>query len=136
MVRFKNKKTGKYKLNIIPLINVVFLLLIFFMLTSTAVQQSVEIDLPKAETALDNEVELPRLIIKKNGDLKIDSENVTLASLGEKLQVRMLTGEKRLMIEADRDLEFSRFGEVLDRVREVGIVDFVIATEPLEDSMS
>ncbi len=136
MVRFENKKTTKYKLNIIPLINVVFLLLIFFMLTSTAVQQSVEIDLPKAETAQDNEVELPRLVITKNGDLEIDSEKVTLATLGEKLQARMLTGEKRLMIEADRDLEFSRFGEVLDRVREVGIVDFVIATESLEESMS
>lgn len=136
MIRFENKRTGKHKLNIIPLINVVFLLLIFFMLTSTAVQQNAEIDLPKAETAQDNEVELPRLVITKNGDLKVDSEKVTLASLGEKLQARMMTGEKKLMIEADRDLEFSRFGEVLDRVQEIGIVDFVIATEPFEDSMS
>ncbi|MBT3184689.1 MAG: biopolymer transporter ExbD [Nitrospina sp.] len=136
MIHLKHKKSSKNRLNIIPLINVVFLLLIFFMLTSTAIQQGMEVELPKAETAEDNEVKLTRLTIAKNGDLEIDSEKVTLEMLGERLENKITTREKKLMIEADRDLEFSRFGDVLDRVREVGIVDFVIATEPLENSSS
>ena len=134
MIHFEPRKSSKYKLNIIPLINVVFLLLIFFMLTSTALQQDMKVNLPKAETAKDNEVKLTRLTIAKNGNLEIDSEKVTLETLDEQLKTKMKSGEKKLMIEADRDLEFFRFGDVLDRVREVGVVDFVIATEPLENS--
>jgi biopolymer transport protein ExbD len=136
MISFEHKKRGRLKLNIIPLINVVFLLLIFFMLTSSALQQGMEVELPKAETALDNEVKLTRLSIAKNGDLEIDSEKVSLAMLGDKLERKMTSREKKLMIEADRDLEFFRFWEVLDRVRAVGIVDFVIATEPLDKDQS
>jgi biopolymer transport protein ExbD len=136
MIRFEHKKSGRLKLNIIPLINVVFLLLIFFMLTSSALQQGLEVALPKAETSEDSEVKLTRLTIAKNGDLEIDSEKVTLENLGERLESKMTTREKKLMIEADRDLEFFRFGEILDKVQDVGIVDFVIATEPLENSAS
>jgi biopolymer transport protein ExbD len=136
MIRFEHKKSGRLKLNIIPLINVVFLLLIFFMLTTSALQQSLEVELPKAETAEDNEMKLTRLTIASNGDLEIDSEKVSLEKLGERLESKMATREKKLMIEADRDLEFFRFGEILDRVQEVGIEEFVIATEPLEDSSS
>jgi biopolymer transport protein ExbD len=136
MIRFEHKKNGRVKLNIIPLINVVFLLLIFFMLTSSALQQGLEVMLPKAETAEDNEVKLTRLTIAKNGDLEIDSEKVTLETLGERLESKMATREQKLMIEADRDLEFFHFGDILDRVQEIGIVDFVIATEPLENSSS
>ena len=102
------------------------------MLTSTAIQQEIEVELPKAETAEDNEVKLTRLTIAKNGDLKIDSEKVSLEMLGERLENKMTTKDKKLMIVADRDIEFYRFGDVLDRIQEVGIIDFVIATEPLE----
>jgi biopolymer transport protein ExbD len=136
MIHLHHKKSNKNRLNIIPLINVVFLLLIFFMLTSTAVQQGMKVELPQAETAEDNEVKLTRLTIAKNGDLEIDSAKVSLEMLGERLQEKMANREKKLMIEADRDLEFFQFGDVLDRVQAVGITDFVIATEPLETSSS
>ena len=134
MIRLQHPQRGKSRLNIIPLINVVFLLLIFFMLTSTAIQQAIE--LPKAETAEENDSELIMLTIAMNGDLEIDSEKVTLEMLGTQLQRIMTKGQKKLRIEADRHLEFLRFGDVLDRVREDGIVDFVIATEPMENSSS
>ncbi|MBT5549722.1 MAG: biopolymer transporter ExbD [Nitrospina sp.] len=134
MIRLQHKKSNKNRLNIIPLINVVFLLLIFFMLTSTAVQQGIEVKLPRAETAEDNEVKLIRLTIAKNGDLEIDAEKVSLEMLGDRLEDKMSNREKKLILEADRDLEFFHFGDVLDRVQAVGIIDFVIATEPLETS--
>ena len=104
------------------------------MLTSTAVQQGIEVKLPRAETAEDNEVKLIRLTIAKNGDLEIDAEKVSLEMLGDRLEDKMSNREKKLILEADRDLEFFHFGDVLDRVQAVGIIDFVIATEPLETS--
>lgn len=132
MISFEQKKRNRHKLNIIPLINVVFLLLIFFMLTTSAVQQNAAITLPQAETAEENKDKLTRLTISSNGQLEIDSVKVTMDSLGEQLERIMANREKKLMIEADRNLEYHVFGDVLDRVRELGVVDFVIATDPME----
>ena len=74
------------------------------------------------------------MTIAKNVDLEIVAEKVSLEMLGDRLEDKMSNREKKLILEADRDLEFFHFGDVLDRVQAVGIIDFVIATEPLETS--
>ena len=54
MINFPYREKAPFKLDLIPMINVVFLLLIFFMLTSTTTKQTKKVELPKARKAEKN----------------------------------------------------------------------------------
>ena len=78
MIRFPYKEKAPFKLDLIPMINVVFLLLIFFMLTSTTTLQSKKVELPTAKTAEKNSKQFLIMTIDKNGFLELDGKAMTI----------------------------------------------------------
>jgi len=91
MIQFPYKEKEPFKLDLIPMINVVFLLLIFFMLTSTTpTKQKTKIDLPKVKTAEKNSKQFLVMTIDKNGSMQLDGKAVTFEVLPAHLEKKIV----------------------------------------------
>jgi len=116
---------GLKQIDIAPLIDMVFQLLIFFMLTSSFIMQpGIKVNLPKAVTS--------KIIDKENLVLTISAENVLyledkVITLKE-LKSELKKSKKPILIKADKKAEIGRVVEVWDICRELGIEHLNIAT--------
>ena len=130
MIQFPYKEKEPFKLDLIPMINVVFLLLIFFMLTSTTpTKQKTKIDLPKVKTAEKNRKQFLVMTIDKNGSMQLDGKAVTFEVLPAHLEKKI--SEKKntvISIHADKIIEFELFGKVIELAKQAGAEDFMLAT--------
>ena len=131
-MQFEGRRRSGQMPNLTPLIDIVFLLLVFFMLTSHFVQdQAIEIDLPVAESgeAVDEDQRL-ELVITAEGRFLIDDHFVTPetleAVLREKLSSRK---DKQLRVRGDRGAPLGKAVAVLDAARKVGASGVDIVTE-------
>jgi biopolymer transport protein ExbD len=131
MVKFQYKEKIPFKLDLIPMINIVFLLLIFFMLTATTpTKEGREVDLPKARTAEKSNKQYFTVTIDKVGALQLDGNEVTLKTLQGQLESKV-RGQKNtvISIHADKVIEFELFGQVIELAKQAGAEDFILATE-------
>ena len=128
-MRFKRRVfLEKGLLDIAPLIDVIFLLLIFFMLTSSFIfQPGIKINLPKALTG--EVIQRENLVIVVTGDnfLYINERPLT----GEELSSRLKIAQKEskpILIKADRKASLGKVVELWDLCRAEGIQKVNIAT--------
>jgi len=130
MIRFPYKEKSTFKLDLIPMINVVFLLLIFFMLTSTTSLQIKKVELPTARTAEKNSKQFLTVTIDKNGSLELDGKAVTIEALPVHLEKKVAEKKNAVIsIHADKVIEFELFGKVIELAKQAGAADFMLATE-------
>jgi biopolymer transport protein ExbD len=120
-------------LELTPLIDVVFLLLIFFMVSTTFVSDDggLAVELPRSENRdLIPEGSDIALAIGADGTMQIDGTVHTLDQLRRRLKA---TAEEdpstMVVVRADKELAHGRVVEVMDLVRELGLTQFAIATE-------
>ena len=132
-MEFEGRKRLRTHLNIAPLIDVVFLLLIFFMLSSHFVAQpGIKITLPTAVTAKLHPEEDIAIYITEDNNLYLNEEEVTLDNLLDKL--RMKAGEakkKTVIIKADEKIDLGLAVKVMDIARQAGVEGLVISTKQL-----
>ncbi len=111
-----------------PLIDVVFLLLIFFMLTFAIQGQAMDIKLPQGQAA-SSPVQQKDITIRisAEGALLLDNSPVSLEKLIEILREKLaLRSEKLVKIEPDKKTKYKLFATVLDYARVAGAEDFSI----------
>ena len=130
-MRFKGRmelEHGLKQIDIAPLIDIVFQLLIFFMLTSSFVMQpGIKVNLPKAVTS--------EVVKFENIDILITSENVTylngkVVTTSElKTLLKQAAGRNQtILIKADKRASLGRVVEIWDMARDLGITQINIAT--------
>ncbi|MFC1631372.1 ExbD/TolR family protein [Candidatus Omnitrophota bacterium] len=128
-MRFKRHvEFEKGKMDIAPLIDVVFLLLIFFMLTSSYIfQPGIKINLPKAVTS--------EVIQEKNLVITVNAENAIFLNERpvnlEQLRAHLLKAagaDRPLLIKADRQASLGKVVQIWDMCRETGLTQINIAT--------
>lgn len=108
--------------NIIPLINVVFLLLIFFMLTGSLGDSDLFRVRPPASVSTATPQPRPlQLLIGPGGRLALDGRRVTLANLAEAVAGHARDGAPPIRIKADRHLAVSKLMPVLKTLSGAGI---------------
>ena len=130
MIRFPYKEKSTFRLDLIPMINVVFLLLIFFMLTSTTSLQVKKVELPTAKTAEKNSKQFLTVTIDKNGSLELDGKAITMEALPVHLEKKVAEKKNAVIsIHADKVIEFELFGRVIELAKQAGAADFMLATE-------
>lgn len=130
-MRFKRHiELEKGQLDIAPLIDIIFLLLIFFMLTSTFIsQQGIRVNLPNAATGSSLSTEILAIFITDNDRLLINGKSLTFKELNTK--IRMAAREKtHILIKADKKASLGKVVEIWDLCREAGIANINIATAP------
>jgi biopolymer transport protein ExbD len=110
-----------------PLIDVVFQLMIFFMLTSSFVfQTGVEVHLPKAVTSEVSQGMNWQVTVSKEGRLYLETRVVTLQELKRTLNRHR---ERPVLLRADQRATLGRVIEVWDLCRSLGISQIHIATQ-------
>lgn len=116
-----------------PMIDMVFLLLVFFMCVSSMSQagQRVELDLPES-TASETPKDLSNrvmLSIQKDGSYYLGGERVLADALGARLEdMRDRYPEIKLRIRADRETPFSDVKQAMTAATEAGISDYLYGT--------
>jgi biopolymer transport protein ExbD len=118
-------QTGrKVRIEMLPLIDIVFLLLVFFIyaMLSMAVHRALPVALPSSTTAdVDKELMLS-VTVKSDGTIYVDNERVFSGSLAEVLKRKAGEGRKPgVLLFADRSLSYQDLFQVLDQIRSAGL---------------
>ena len=115
------------------LTDVVMLLLIFFLLSSSfVIQPGIKVQLPKAETGETQTDKNITVTLTEKGQVYLNTEQVTIETLGQKLSAAMQKAtDKVVVIKADRDVTLQNTVQVIDIAKAVGATRFMIATQPL-----
>ncbi|HTF36170.1 MAG TPA: biopolymer transporter ExbD [Myxococcota bacterium] len=118
-------------INITPLLDLAWVLLVIFILTTTALVQGIEVKLP--ETA-DHKEEVPTEVatvaIDRAGIIYLNDERIGLEALEEKLRVFKLANPALpVILRADRALAYDQVVKVLDSIKRVPVENLALATE-------
>ena len=128
------QKRSDLLVDLTPMIDVVFLMLIFFMVsTSFTADNSIKLDLPQSKAQAANKEEKQVVIsIKADGQLYVQDERVKDADLRRRiLNITKGDPNMRVVIRADADAKHKRLVYALDTIRELGMGKVGIATVPL-----
>ena len=131
--RLLQLEKGSSTIDIAPLIDIVFQMLIFFMLTSSFIfQPGIKINLPKAVTS--EVLHEQNVVVTVTGEnlIYLDNKAVTSVELNKKLAKEIGPAKKPILIKADRRASLGRVVEVWDLCRAAGISQVNIATNPEE----
>jgi len=128
-MKFKRKVfLEKGHLDIAPLIDVIFLLLIFFMLTSSFIfQPGIRVNLPKAVTSEVLHRELLVVVVTDSNDVYIDERLVDIEEIVSRVDAAAREG-RSLLIKADKKADLGKVIEVWDICRQVDIKQVNIAS--------
>jgi biopolymer transport protein ExbD len=132
---FRTRKRKQVSLSVTPLIDVLFLLLIFFMVTGTFKRAGeLELRLPESSTSTpsksESEAKDLELVLTEDGLLLLDGENVELPNLKRRLQTIVAEdAEKRVMIKAESGVQHWEVVRLLDIVREAGFPGVGLGTQ-------
>ena len=108
----------------LPLIDVVFLLLVFFIyaMLSMAVHRGLPVVLPASSTAKIDKKLVLSVSIKSDGTIYIDKHQVALEDLAKTLKFRALQEtDPGVLLFADRDISYQKLFKVLDQIQTAGI---------------
>jgi biopolymer transport protein ExbD len=125
------KKRRKVIINITSLVDVLFLLLIFFMVSSTFIEQpGMKLELPDSESATIEKIKELVLEINPDGSILLNESPVQLDSL-EKSFKRMLPALKSpsLILKADQSVPHGTVVKVMDKAKLSGLEKLIIATK-------
>jgi biopolymer transport protein ExbD len=119
---FEESLTSDVSPNLTPLIDMMFLLLIFFLLTSFLVRPSIPVALPETEIAEVHEQTEITITIFKDGKLLLNGNVVTDERLAARLKrLQIFRRSQEVVIQADRGVVFERVVEVMDISKRSGM---------------
>lgn len=132
-MRFRRNREEDYSLQLAPLIDVVFLLLIFFMVSTVFVDFSrrMDIELPEAKAgAATEKSRVFEIEIGQDGKVRVNGEDVTLEAMETLLKQRipsMGPGKKSAVIRADKQTNHGDVVKVMDSLKRSGVTDIGVA---------
>jgi biopolymer transport protein ExbD len=132
-MKIRPRPTRRARIEIIPMIDVIFFLLVFFMISSLASTRihSFPVALPKTSGAPNALKQSVILTIKKNGSLYINLAQTTLAQLGAQLAYEMRNSpQDTLVVNADEGVSYGLVIQAMDAAKKIGVRKFALATEP------
>jgi len=130
-MKFNTPKRVNHGINMVPLINIVFLLLIFFMLSTTLVTpEKIAIDTPHSKNGQEQQDHQISLTILENGDIFYNGSNTTLVEIYEALRTGgAQNGELKVLIKADSNARTKAVLSVLEAARAAGVGKVSLATQ-------
>jgi len=125
------------EINITPLVDVVLVLLIIFMISVPVLQSGIEVAVPKTRTV--KEITEQRLVVTIDREQRVflGDQPVNIHDLGPKLRQPGADDAKKVIyLRADERVPFGAFASVMDAVKQAGITNISIVTQPLETKPS
>ena len=133
MVQLRNlRTTNKPRLMIIPMIDIIFFLLVFFMMSmlSMVVQRSMPVNLPAASAgAVDLHRKIP-ITVTADGKIYVEETATDLQGMMQRLQAEKAKGtDITVILRADKAAQYGAFVQVLDTLKTMDITKIAVATE-------
>lgn len=129
---FKPSHKKKTSINIIPMIDVIFFLLVFFMLFTSfrTNPYGMEMNLPEAVTSTEESKENTVINISEDGNFYLNDEEMSVSEIAATTRNLFDKEESEaVIINADRDSRYNSIIQLMDSLREVGIYDIFLAAE-------
>lgn len=126
-------QTSMAEINVTPLVDVVLVLLIIFMLTAPVLQSGIDVSVPKTRTV--KEITEQKLIISIDRQQRVflGSDPINIFDIGGALKQKISDpAQASIYVRADENVPFGAFATVMDAVKQSGITNISIVTEPLQ----
>ncbi|MGC1479688.1 MAG: biopolymer transporter ExbD [Chthoniobacterales bacterium] len=128
---FRRPKRPSHAIDMAPLIDVVFLLLIFFMLTSAFREPSLPLNLPSATGSPETPTEALVISVDAAGTIAIADRAVTLDAFSETLRATLDQRKNRTVnFRGDHTVDYGVFVDLMDRARQSGASQFNLIHDP------
>ena len=129
----KQTQTSLSEINMVPFVDVVLVLLIIFMITAPILQSGIEVDVPKTHTV--KEITQQRLVVTmdKNQLIYLGNDPVNIHQLADKIKKQSKSQKDVIFLRADETVPFGAFCSVIDTLRQSGISNISIVTQPIND---
>lgn len=123
-------------INITPMLDLAYVLLVIFIIMTTASVQGVKVDLPKASSATSLAVPKTKVIaISNDGQVFLDAVPVSLAELEARLKdLKSVTPDLPVILKGDRAVQYEKIMAVLDLCGHVGISSIGLASTRVSGS--
>jgi biopolymer transport protein TolR len=130
-------QTSLADINVTPLVDVVLVLLIIFMVTAPILQSGIEVAIPHTKTVKEITEERLVITIDRQQRVFLNNEPVNINQIGAQLQQKIRDPEgQSVFVRADENVPFGAFASVMDAVKQSGITNVSIVTQPLEKNGS
>ncbi|MDA8933414.1 biopolymer transporter ExbD [Gammaproteobacteria bacterium] len=129
MIRRRNKERDESTIDITPMLDIVFIMLIFFIVTTSFVKETgVEVNRPNAATAVRDERGNILIAITANDEIWIDKRMIDLRSVRANVErLKAENPEGSVIIQADKASKTGFLVETMDQVRLAGVQNVSIA---------
>ena len=123
------------ELNITPLLDLAFVLLVIFIITTTPIVNDLDVDLPPAaKRPKDPKATVKYVTVESNGHIYLNKDEVNLASLQEKLiGMRLEEPDLNVVIRGSAKTKYQNIVNVMDVLQQANVGKVNLATEPYPD---
>ena len=130
-MQFKTRQKSKISINITSLIDVMFLLLIFLLVSSTFLEQpGIKLELPETDSSETVKQREFTLFVDKNGKLFLNQEEISQSKLEEKIKsVLPEMKDQAIILKADNVASHGLVVKVMDLIKKGGVKKLVIGTK-------
>ena len=121
------------EINVTPLVDVVLVLLIIFMISAPVLQSGIDVSVPKTRTV--KEITEQRLVLTIDSKQRVflGDRPVNIHELAQKLRQQGTDPAHQVIyLRADEQVPFGAFASVMDAVKQAGVTNISIVTQPLE----
>jgi biopolymer transport protein ExbD len=116
-------------INITPMVDLTFVLLVIFIIMTTASVQGIKVNLPKASSAQSLESNTKAITIDDAGQVYYEAFPVSMTELEERLRSQVaLTPDFPVVVKGDGAVQYAKVVEVLDLLRRLEITKFGLVT--------
>ena len=124
--------TSLSDINMVPFIDVVLVLLIIFMITAPILQSGIEVDLPKTKTVKDIAEDRLVVTIDRAQRVYLGNDAVNIHKIGALIKSRAKGSlTQAVFVRCDQAVPFGSFATVVDELRQSGILNISVVTEPI-----
>ena len=121
------------EINITPLVDVVLVLLVIFMIAAPVLQSGIEVNVPKTKTVKEITEQRLVLTIDRDQQLFLGDKPINIHELPTRLRITGTDPAKQIIyLRADERVSFGVFATVMDAVKQAGITNISIVTQPLD----
>jgi biopolymer transport protein TolR len=129
----KTTQSSLSEINMVPFIDVVLVLLIIFMITAPILQSGIEVDVPKTHTVKEINQDHLVVTIDKQQTLYLGNSPINVHDLPAKIKAQQKHPNDAIFLRCDQTVPFGAFASVIDSLRQSGVSNISIVTQPITD---
>ncbi len=121
-------------LDMSPMMDIVFLLLIFFLVTSTFLPDSgMDLELPDSTTAVPSDMAPTMISVAEDGAVQLDGEAITVEELQQRVAALPEADRQRITVRADARVDYGVIVGIIDALRNAGVTGLSLPMDAVQE---